>query len=182
MITETHREKKNNLEERLMDASLSKKEDSKIGEWTRRYLPAEVIATGAAYLASQLTYSFTKDETWAAIAATHAGNMGYYGAVLVQDTLKEYRKTSMKGEKTNIRKAIGVNATKMIGEFGPAFLVDTLLTRPVITEYMTKNIGNYLGRFSGVALGKIVSDVVFYSMVIPAYEILKKVTKREATP
>lgn len=177
MITETYREKKDSLEERLVDTPLSKNESSKIGEWAKRYLPAEIIATGAAYLASQLTYSFTKDETYAAIAATHAGNIGYYGTVLVQDTLKEYRDNE---GKTSLRKSIGLNATKMIGEFGPAFFVDTFLTRPAITEYMTKNIGNYIGRFPGVALGKIVSDVVFYSMVIPAYEILKKLSKKRA--
>lgn len=130
--------------------------DSKVKDWIKRYLSAEIVATATAYIASDLTYKLTKSEAYAALAATHAGNIGYYGTIISRDLVKE---------NNSLRKELG----RVVAEFGPAFIIDSFFARPLLTKYATER----LGRLEGVVTGKALSDAVFYSIVIPSYEFLK---------
>lgn len=181
METEITRFRRSSLENRLVDTMSNDNDVSKVKEWANRYLPAEIIATSTAYIASHVTYSLTENETYAALAATHAGNLGYYGTILIKDCIKESKKLSKNRESQSLGKIVRNNASKMVGEFGLAFLLDSFLIRPFAIKYATEQLKESFGRFIGVTLGKLASEVAFYSIVIPSYEIVKKITKSGET-
>ena len=55
---------------------------------------------------------------------------------------------------------------RLLAEFGPAELLDSLLIRPLAMGLATR----WLGRTIGVLAGKIAADVTFYLPVIASYE------------
>lgn len=166
------------LEEKVEYDKSSESWSNKARGWAKRYLPAEIVSTGLAYAASDATYKLTNSEAYAAIAATHAGNLGYYGTVFAQDMYKEWRDSRSRDEKFSLIKSGAKTLARMAGEFGVSGTIDTLFTRPAITGACTAMLSPLAGRLAGVVAGKLASDAVFYSLTIPAYEVIKKFTAR----
>ena len=65
---------------------------------------------------------------------------------------------------------IGRLATDLIAEFGPAGVLDTLVTRPLAMAGGIRLLGSQLG----VVAGKIVADILFYLPVVFMYERRKR--------
>ncbi len=141
----------------------------KAWEWVKRYGPMEIAATGAAYVASRETYKYTGNEELAAIAATNAGNVAFYGPRIVLDVYNRYREIKSEG-KNFTKKDLSAVLGKLAIEFGPAGAIDTLITRPISNDLCTRA----LGREIGVPVGQQIANVAFFSMVIPIYEFLNR--------
>jgi hypothetical protein len=138
-------------------------------EWLKRYGPLEIAATLAAYGASRVTYELTGSEVYAAIAATHAGNIAYYGPLLIREIIVDRRAALIEGEPYGA-KGLLKTTRNLAWEFGPAATIDTLVTRPFLTGLATVK----LGREFGVPAGKYSADAIFYLQTIFSYEMLKR--------
>ena len=141
----------------------------KVWEWIKRYGPMEIAATGAAYVASSTAYKYTNNEELAAIAATNAGNLAFYGPRIILDIRDEYKKVRSEGK--NFTRADFLNVLGRFAiEFGPAGGIDTVLTRPISNDLCTRAFGREIG----VPVGQQIANITFFSMVIPLYEFLNR--------
>lgn len=141
----------------------------KVFEWLRRYGPAECSGISCALIASVIVRRFTAN----AVAVGYAGAWGEalgYGAVMVgRDFLAAARRRRMAHETFTARDGAGVVGGLLV-EFGPASLLDTLLTRPIAMALLTRLLGIPLG----IIAGKLVADGLFYVPVIATYEHKKR--------
>jgi hypothetical protein len=138
-----------------------------VGEWVRRYGPAELLAligALAGWLAADLA---TGNTIAAAYAAALGDNVGYYGFLATREVRARWRAApgSLLG--------VGVRACVALAiEFGPAEALDSLVVRPACVAVGVAA----LGPVAGVLAGKLVADLVFYVPVIVTYELRKRVT------
>lgn len=130
----------------------------KIKTWLKRYVPAEIAGTLFALGGATITYSITENQIAAAYAGTISENIGFYGAMAVTELVKHESKPL---------KAI----RNLILEFGPAEILDTLVTRPFLMYVFPSILNNFP---LGIAAGKIAADIIFYIPSIIAYELRKK--------
>ncbi|MBK0402484.1 hypothetical protein I5M27_05770 [Adhaeribacter sp. BT258] len=142
----------------------------KVKEWLKRYLPAEILSIAATLLAASLTFKYTESGVKTALAATWAGNIFYFGYILVLDvwhTRKAARQNGMVySSKTFIR-----NLRALFIEFGIAEVFDSFLIRPALMYYLPLLLGNLSW---GILLAKLLADVSFYVPAIISYEFSKK--------
>jgi hypothetical protein len=143
---------------------------TKIGEWIRRYLPAELAGTLGAVLAASTAAGFGN-----AAATAFAGSLGeaiaFYTVLLVRDLRANPRRVSetLRG---------------LVMEFGAAEVADTLAIRPLAMYVGPLIVANAA---AGVTLGKIAADLVFYTLAIIGYELRRSrdadhIPKREPAP
>ncbi|MDU0371814.1 hypothetical protein ACFPAF_15535 [Hymenobacter endophyticus] len=148
---------------------------AKVGEWLRRYLPAEglsVVATlGGAGLAWHLAPG---REVQAALAGTWAGNVAYFGWLLLQDVRQTRRQLHRCGQRYT-RRTFGQNVRALVVEFGPAEVLDSLLIRPALMVWLPRLLGS---RSGGIVAAKLLADVTFYVPAIVSYELSKKRLRR----
>ena len=124
---------------------------SRLGAWFRRYGPSEIAGTIFALGSFHGVRALGHSEILAAYAGSMAENIGFYGVML----LRELR--------TQAPRSV---VTRMLVEFGPAEMLDTLLVRP-----LTMSLGaRWLGDVLGSLLGKFLGDILFYVPVITIYE------------
>jgi len=141
-----------------------------VGEWLRRYLPAELLSAVATLLAATLVLHATSSRLQAALAATWAGNIAYFGLLLAQDVCRAYRTRQQRSLPYTWR-TLGQNLWALAVEFGLAELLDSFLIRPALMYYLPR----WLGDFSaGILLAKLLADVTFYIPAILSYELSKK--------
>jgi hypothetical protein len=126
--------------------------------WLRRYLPAEAVATSAA-LAAALAAARGGTGT-AVAAAAWAETLAFYAFV----TARELRA----GDAWRSLRGTAAAARGVVSEFGAAEAFDTLVVRPLLMYAFVALLGSLL---LGAAAGKLVADVVFYALAIPAYEL-----------
>ncbi|MFC5269860.1 hypothetical protein [Adhaeribacter terreus] len=142
----------------------------KVKEWLKRYLPAEILSVVATLLAASLTFKYTQSGIKTALAATWAGNLFYFGYILILDVWQTYKavRQNSKGYtfKTFIR-----NLRALFIEFGLAEVFDSFLIRPVLMYYLPLLIGNLSW---GILLAKLLADVTFYVPAIIGYEFTKR--------
>lgn len=131
--------------------------------WFHRYLPAELVGTSAA-LAGAL-FAARGGVEQAVVAAAVAEAMGFYAFV----TLREYR---LVRERRRTSSAAAIAVRGVVAEFGVAEAADTILLRPLAMFTFASLLG---GLLPGVIAGKLVSDVAFYGLAIPAYELRQRV-------
>ena len=89
----------------------------------RRYVPAEICGTAAALTGAWAAYRFTGSPYAAALGASVCEAAGYYAAILTDEVRR-----SLGGLRELSRSLPGV-----IVEFGPAEVLDTLVSRPLTT-------------------------------------------------
>jgi hypothetical protein len=138
-----------------------------VGEWVRRYGPAELLAligAFAGWLAADLA---TGNALVAAYGAAIGDNVAYYGLLATREVRARSRAAPGSRLGAGVR-AFGVLAI----EFGPAEALDSLVVRPACVAIGVAA----LGPAAGVLAAKLLADLVFYVPVIAAYELRKRVT------
>jgi hypothetical protein len=130
--------------------------------WLRRYLPAEIAGTSAAILAALAAAGSGLER--AVIAAAWAEAIAFYAFV----TIREFRRLRPGRRASG---AVLLALRDVVAEFGVAEAADTILLRPLLMYAFAATLG---GLLPGVIAGKLVSDVVFYALAIPAYELLER--------
>ncbi|GGJ94370.1 hypothetical protein GCM10010123_25260 [Pilimelia anulata] len=142
---------------------------SKLLEWFRRYLPAEVFGTATAVLAGVLAYRVTGEFAAAAAAGAVAENVGYYGWFAVRETRRHL--ALLRHAPRRRRRAAGRAARDLLIEFGPAEALDSLLVRPALMyagAYLVAPVA------AGLLAGKLAADLVFYGCAILGYELRRR--------
>jgi hypothetical protein len=136
----------------------------KLRSWAGRYLPAELLGTLAALAAAWTAHAASDSMASAAIAGAVGEGLGFYGCVAV----RELRYQRDVGTRTRRWRTGMATVQTMLIEFGPAELVDSLLTRPLLM-YLLPGLLHDLT--AGIVAGKLAADVVFYGIAIAAYEL-----------
>ncbi len=151
-----------------MDATLTSttvRRGGRLQEWLLRYAPAEVFALigalGGALAVSQLGYPAVP-----AYAGAIGEGIAFYAAILVRD-LRDRRRPG------HPRLSLAHTIRNLSLEFGPAEVLDSFVVRPLAMYLGTVLVGSLT---AGVILGKIVADVVFYSLAIVGYEFGKRLS------
>ncbi len=142
----------------------------KIAEWVKRYGLAEVISLTLTVVASWLTFKFTNSNISTALAGTWAGNIGYFGTILIQDILLAIKQLEHSGKKYSAE-TFYKNARALFVEFGIAEIFDTFLIRPTLLYYFPIWLDNLS---LGVIVAKFAADITFYVPAIISYEMSKK--------
>ena len=141
---------------------------TRLREWLVRYGPAECGGLVFAFAASVIVRHFV-GPTHSAVAAAYAaawGEMiGYAGVLIVRDFNAQTRLAQRSTRSLSARDA-GLIASGLLAEFGPAGLVDTVITRPLMMALGLRLFGAAVG----IVVGKVAADVLFYVPVIYMYE------------
>jgi len=140
----------------------------KAKEYLKRYGLAEIISKTAFAIGYKVAYDYSQDELFASYIATQCGNVGYYGPVVVSDIVNTKREHNSLDKKFGV-KDLGTILGECALEFGPTGVLDTLVTRPLITDGVTKSLGTEYN-----LLGSILADIVFYVGTTRVYEWIKR--------
>jgi len=143
---------------------------SRVREWIRRYLPAEIIGTIVAVGGGVLAYNLMASGVVAAFAGTWGENLGYYGTTLMRE-IRQGRQAARGQDSTYGMRVFLKDLRNIAIEFGPAELFDSFLLRPFFMYLLPILVGNMA---IGIFAGKITADVTFYIPTIFAYEFKKK--------
>ena len=150
-------------------APLEPSKRAKVWEWLRRYGVAECAGITCALLGSFLVRRLTGSAIAAAYGAAWGESIGYGGTIIARDFLAMSRVTRAADRAFGIGDA-GRVVTDLLAEFGPAGVLDTLVTRPLAMAIGTRLLGLPLG----VVAGKVSADILFYLPVIFMYERKKR--------
>ncbi|OON69647.1 hypothetical protein [Hymenobacter sp. CRA2] len=142
----------------------------KLREWLRRYLPAEILSLLGTLAAAALALALTGSRVTAALAGTWAGNVLYFGTILLTDVWRARQVRRAAGQAYTWR-TFGKNVRALVVEFGVAELADSFVIRPALMYYVPL----WVGHFSlGILLAKLAADVTFYIPAILSYELSKQ--------
>ena len=141
-----------------------------VREWLRRYLPAELASVVATLVGAAVVYAATHHRLTAALAATWAGNVAYFGLILARDIRTSQRLCHAAGRSYSAPDLLR-NLRALAIEFGVAEVLDSFLIRPALLYYMPLWVGSFAG---GVLLAKFAADVTFYVPAIIGYELSKR--------
>jgi hypothetical protein len=130
--------------------------------WLRRYLPAEIVGSTAAIAAAAVSASGGIER--AVIAAAWAEAIAFYAFVTIREFL--HLRAGRRASGAAFRAVRDV-----VAEFGVAEAADTIALRPLLMYAFAATLG---GLVPGVIAGKLVSDVAFYALAIPAYELRER--------
>jgi len=160
--------------------TLSPPSKTKILEWVRRYLPAEIIGTVTAVLGAYGAHALTHSTVAAAIAGSISETIGFYSYFAFRDGSKMYAKHHKHPPLKRALLTAWHTIRDMLIEFGPAEVVDSLFFRP-FCMYMGPHLLHNFG--VGLIAGKIVADLIFYGFAAAGYEFKKywqnKVTNKQ---
>jgi hypothetical protein len=144
---------------------------AKLREWSSRYLLAEVAGTLCAVAAVLAVHAATGSMATAALAASIAESVAFYAVVLrrlLPGLWRAERGGSLPGRVGRTARATVTEAS----DFLAAEAVDTLLLRPGLIFLAAGWSGS--GVVWGLLIGKLLADVGFYAVVIPSYELRKR--------
>lgn len=147
----------------------------KLREWGRRYLLAEIVGTVAALTAALTVHALTGSLATAALAGSVAESIAYYGVVLRRMLPALYRRHAGAGRLRRLLRT-GRDVITEVSDFLAAELLDTLVVRPGLIFLAAGWAGS--GVVWGLLIGKLLADVGFYAVVIPSYELRKKLMRR----
>jgi hypothetical protein len=133
--------------------------------WLRRYLPAEIAGTTGALLAAAIAGGLGGHAA-AAVCGAAGEAAAFYAVILVRDLRATPAGRDLRG-----------TARRLLVEFGPAEVLDTLLLRPLAMYVGTALVSRVA---LGIVLGKVAADVVFYALAIAGYELSSR--ERRAAP
>jgi len=144
-------------------------------DWARRYLLAEGVGTLVALAAALLVHGATGSLATAALAASVAESVAYYAVVLrrLVPTLWRRHEGLPPGRRLlrTARDSVAEGS-----DFLAAELFDTVLLRPLLIWLAAGWTGSHLGW--GLLIGKLLADLGFYAVVIPSYELRKRMVSR----
>lgn len=146
----------------------------KLAEWARRYLPAELLSLLATLAAAGLAFAFTHHRLTTALAGTWAGNVAYFGCILLTDVLTVRRSRRAAGL-AYPPAVFGRTIRALVVEFGLAEVADSFFIRPWLMYYLPQWLGSLAG---GILAAKLLADITFYVPAIIGYEISKKHLRR----
>ncbi len=141
----------------------------KTKEWFSRYAPAEMAGIVGTLVCGIVTQNLFNNAIWTALAATWGENLGYYTWIIY----KEFESHVANTKKANLSLFFRV-IKDVVFEFGPGELLDSSIIRPFAMyrcPVLTQNIS------TGLILGKIAADIIFYSLTISAFELRKRYLK-----
>ena len=142
----------------------------KVREWLKRYLPPEILSSAATLIAASVTYTLTGEQITTALAATWAGNIAYFGYILIIDIITSRKeRLSTGGHYTSTD--LMANVRSLILEFGIAEIADSFFIRPALMYQVPIWMHDLL---LGTLVAKIAADVIFYIPTIVSYELRKK--------
>ena len=150
----------------------------KVREWRRRYLLAEIVGTLTAVAAAVTAHALTGSLAAAALAGSVAETVGYYGVILRRTIPRLYGQTTGAGRRL-LRTGRGLLAE--MSDFAAAELADTFLIRPGLIYLAAGWAGSGwagAGVPAGLLIGKLLADLGFYAVVIPSYELRKRLMHR----
>jgi hypothetical protein len=147
----------------------------KMREWGRRYLLAEVVGTLSALVAAIGVYTATRSLASAALAASLAETAGFYGVVLSRTLPPLYRLHAGLSHGRRLLQT-GRRGLAEASDFVVAELTDTLVLRPGLIFLAAHWAGQDV--VFGLVVGKLLADVGFYAVVIPSYELRKRLVPR----
>ena len=148
---------------------------AKLREWGRRYLLAEIAGTLAALAAALTVHALTGSLASAALAGSVAESIAYYGVVLRRTVPALYARHAVAGQARRLLRT-GRSLVAEVSDFLAAELADTLLLRPGLIFVAAGWAGS--GVAAGLLIGKLLADVGFYALVIPSYELRKRLMHR----
>jgi len=141
----------------------------KIKEFSKRYLPAEIVGTCTAVCAASITHIYSDNPVSIAYIATLGEAAGFFSTIFIQHFLSFSKKRSMENRQVSL-----IDISKMFShillEFGPAELFDSLVLRPFFMYLFPLLVKNFT---LGILLGKVAGDITFYLLVILSYEMQK---------
>jgi hypothetical protein len=151
---------------------------TKAREWRRRYLLAEIVGTLAAVAAAVTVHALTGSLATAALAGSVAETVGYYAVILRRTIPRLYGETTGAGRRL-LRTGRGLLAE--MSDFVMAELADTFLIRPGLIYLAAGWVGSAsagAGVPASLLIGKLIADLGFYAVVIPSYELRKRLMHR----
>ncbi|MFA6392237.1 MAG: hypothetical protein WCW66_05860 [Patescibacteria group bacterium] len=135
-------------------------------EWTKRYLPQEILGTATAIVGAFIAQLFTSNPIVISYAGTAGENVGFYGLAVIREIHLLRR-----SENSSIWKIAWRTFRNLVMEFGPAEFIDSSLVRPGFMLAAQSGTGSVLG---GIMIGKLAADIVFYAIAVNGYELRKK--------
>ena len=140
----------------------------KLREWSKRYLPAEIIGTLTAVGAASIAHAFIDNLVLIAYTGSIGEAIGFYSTVLIQNIIIVVNKNrNTQFSFAHLTKIIA----HLLMEFGPAGIIDGLVLRPFFMYLFPILLKNFT---FGILIGKIAGDFTFYLLVITSYELKKK--------
>jgi hypothetical protein len=137
-------------------------------EWFDRYKYAELAATSAALLGSQLSRIFSGLTT--AYLITFLEYLAFY-SVIIGIAYWQCSNNNKAIQKKTTFKDVLMIIKNILFEFGYPAVLDILFIRPFCMYWLPILTGNSL---TGIMAGKICADVVFYFLTIVNYEWMKR--------
>jgi hypothetical protein len=137
-------------------------------EWFDRYKYAELAATSAALLGSQLSRFF--DGLTTAYLITFSEYLAFYSVIISLAYFQSIKKKKIIRQNTTFRDVLLI-IKNIVLEFGYPAVLDILFIRPFCMYWLPILTGNSL---TGIMAGKICADVVFYFLTIVNYEWMKR--------
>ena len=145
---------------------------AKFIKWLKRYGPAEIIGTIGAYFGYFITYKITDNKVITAYGAAMGENLGFYSTIFISELKKDYAIAKLDHGKYKLKDLVRTIANLFI-DFGLAEALDSLLIRPSAIGFGT----HIFGRKSGILIGKIAADIIFYIPAIISYEFRESFRK-----
>ena len=125
-------------------------------DWLARFGPAELAGIVGSYCGYLGISALSLPPVVAAYGAALGENIGYYGVIAWRD----WRAAPAADRR------LSRIAANMAHDFGLAELLDSSIVRPGVTLASVSLLGAALG----IGVGKILADVVFYTLAIAFYE------------
>jgi hypothetical protein len=147
---------------------------ARIREWLRRYGPAEVLSLLATVGAAAATAHAGGSGVAIALAATWAGNVAYFGLILLQDVWRTRQQLGAQSRAYTLS-TFGRNVRALVVEFGAAEALDSLVIRPMLMYWLPRWLHSVP---QGVLVAKFAADITFYVPAIISYELSKEKLRR----
>ncbi|MBO2031681.1 hypothetical protein J4D99_09805 [Siccationidurans ginsengisoli] len=143
---------------------------SRVREWLGRYGSAELLSLLATLGAAAATGQAGATRVAVALAATWAGNVAYFGWLLLQDARQARRVRQAQGLPYSLA-TFGRNVRALVVEFGVAEVLDSFVVRPALMYWLPRWLHSVP---LGVLVAKFAADVTFYVPAILSYELSKE--------
>jgi hypothetical protein len=143
---------------------------TKIIEWVKRYLFADVLSTILSLVTAWGIFENSGDRVLAAFVGSAVASLVFYFTIAFSDVKKSIKLHRIDNERYKIKSFL-LDFRNLIIEFGPAELLDVLAVRPFFMYLIPKLTGDFL---LGTFIGKMIADVIFFIPAIVMYELRKK--------
>lgn len=142
----------------------------KIKEFSKRYLPAEIVGTLTAIGAATISHIYSDNAVFIAYVATLGEAVGFFSTILLQHFIALSKKRKTENKQFSLPD-IPIIISHVLLEFGPAEILDSLVLRPFFMYLFPLLMRNFT---MGILMGKIAGDITFYMLVILSYEMKKR--------